>query len=172
LDDTVDLTQLIFGSLLVAALLALAAYFTWAQLLTFRRLRTSSDLPSVERDYQRRQAWRRLLGCGLMGIFAGLLVGSFWLERPARELIEQREAAADEGESPDFTPDQRDFAKLFGWYWIALLAVLLAILVVAALDLLATRNYGIRQFRQLQADRRAMIEHQAARLRHQRNGFQ
>jgi hypothetical protein len=168
----VDWTQLTFGSILVAVLLALAGYFTWAQVRTFRRLRVVSDMPSEERGYQRRQAWRRLIGCGLMVVFAGLLVGSFWLEKPAQELIEQREAAADGGEPPDFTPAQRDFARLFGWYWITLLIVLLAILAVAAVDLLATRSYGLRQFRQLQADRRAMIEHQAARLRHQRNGFQ
>ena len=166
-----DWTQLLFGSLLVAVLLALAGYFTLAQFRTLRRLGAVKDMSAAERDYQRCQAWRRLLGCGLMVIFAGLLVGSFWLEKPAQEFIEQREAAADD-ESAVFTPEQRDFARLFGWYWIALLVVLMAILTVAAVDLLATRSYGIRQFRQLQADRRAMIEHQAARLRHQRNGFQ
>jgi hypothetical protein len=53
---------------------------------------------------------------------------------------------------------------------VALLVVLLAVVVLAALDLLAIRRWGLRQFRKLQADRRAMIERQASRLRQGRNG--
>ena len=87
-------------------------------------------------------------------------------------MLEQRQAKADEGAPDQFTPDQKSTAWRLGGYVITLLLVLMAILIVAAVDLLATRSYVIRQFRQIQADRRAMIEHQAARLRHQRNGFQ
>jgi hypothetical protein len=152
-------------------MVCLSGYYAWRQIQTLRRLRQVHNLPPIERQYQHRQAWRRLFGCGLMLVFAVLLLGSFALEEPTRILIEQRQAAQQDGEPPELTPEQKSIARLFGGYWIVLLLLLLALLVTAAIDLLATRRFGMRQFRQLQADRRAMIERQAARLRGQRNGF-
>ena len=101
--------QIIFGAALIAALLFLALYYGWRQVVALRRLRLRPELPDEERRYQRRQAVGRLVNSVLL-------------------------------------------------------------LVLAALDLLAIRRWGLRQFRKLQADRRAMIERQAARLREGRNG--
>src|SRR5262249_29647064 len=62
------------------------------------------------------------------------------------------------------------FIFFYTGYWIAALLVLLGVVGLAFWDLVAIRRYGRRQFQKLQADRRAMIERQAARLRGQRNG--
>jgi hypothetical protein len=46
----------------------------------------------------------------------------------------------------------------------------LAIIILAALDFFAIRRFGQRQYRKIQAERRAMIEGELTRLRSQRNG--
>ena len=54
---------------------------------------------------------------------------------------------------------------------IIFVMVLLGIIILAAFDILAIRRYGLRQYRQIQADRREMIQEEVARIRGQRNGF-
>ena len=60
--------------------------------------------------------------------------------------------------------------NLFFLNWLGAFLVLMAILYLAAADLWAIRQYSLRHHRKIQADRRAMIEDQAARMRRQRNG--
>jgi hypothetical protein len=93
-----------------------------------------------------------------------------FLEAPAQQLAEQNEAAKAAGQNHELTGEQRDFARFFGGYWMVLLLFLLALITTAAIDVLATRRFGLQQIRRLQADRRAMIARQAARLRRERNG--
>ena len=164
--------QIIFGAALIAALLLLALYYGWRQVLTLRRLRRNPDLPDEERRYQHRQAVRRLVNSVLMLVLAALLTGVMaYLENPTQQLVKQHDDAIAKGEKPpERTPEQRQLVLVWASWWVALLVVLLAVVVLAALDLWAIRTYGLRQFRKLQADRRAMIERQAARLRHGRNG--
>ncbi len=97
---------------------------------------------------------------------AGLLAGHFVLEDPARNLIENRQL----GEKREFNPEEQQFVKLYSTYWLITLLVLLAIIILAGIDFFAIRRYGQRHYRQIQADRRTMIENQLARLRSQRNG--
>ena len=162
--------QLVTGLLLTAVLLASAAVFAVAQVRLLRGPVRSPELPDEERRYLRRRAWRRLFGCLLMAVLAGLFVGMFFLEGPAQQLADAQMAAADAGE--EFQPDeaQKQFGLFYRWYWIVLLLALLALLATAVVDLLATRRFSLRQYRRLQADRRAMVERQVARLRQERNG--
>ena len=51
-----------------------------------------------------------------------------------------------------------------------MLLILLTLIVLSGWDLLAIRHYSRRHMRQIQADRRAMIEGEIARVRSQRNG--
>jgi hypothetical protein len=48
--------------------------------------------------------------------------------------------------------------------------VLFVVLVLAGIDVWATRRYAITQFRKIQTDRRAMIERQVIKMRQERNG--
>ncbi len=167
-----DWLQNVFGAALVALLLVVAVYYAWHQVWALRRLRELPDLPDAETKYIRRQAWRRLVCCGLMLVMAGLLIGVLIaLEPRAGQIAEEQKALNDAGEQRDFTPEEKDFLHLWGGLWIAILLLLMAVIFLAAWDLWAIRLYSVREHRKIQADRRAMIERQAARMRRQRNGF-
>ena len=47
---------------------------------------------------------------------------------------------------------------------------MLVVLVLAALDVWATRRFAIGQYRKINEDRRALIQAEVNRLRSQRNG--
>jgi flagellar biosynthesis/type III secretory pathway M-ring protein FliF/YscJ len=162
--------QIIFGVVLIAALLFLALYYGWRQVVALRRLRLHPELPDEERRYQHRQAVGRLVNSVLLLVLAALLAGvMLYYEGPTQQLVDQNAAAEARGEPrPELTPEQRHLVRVWGWWWLALLVVLLAVVLLAALDLWAIRRWGLRQYRKLQADRRAMIERQAARLRQDR----
>ena len=162
------LTQILFTALLIVVLVGLAAYYAWRQVQTLRGLRHADNLPPEDRRYLRNQAWRRLACSALMLVFAGLLAGSFFIEFPAQALVNFGEAAHARNERPDLDPEQRRFVHFYTLYWVTALLVLLGMMGTALYDLLAIRRFGQRHFRKLQADRRAMIERQAARLRQER----
>jgi hypothetical protein len=163
-------SQILFGTLLVVALVALGGFYIWRQVRLLRRLRLRLDIPSEEDDFLRGQARRRLLGSALMLVLAGLLAFVLTtLEPPAQRLAEQREPFTADN-APPFTPEQESFLRWWGGLWVVILVVLLAVVVVAGIDAWATRSFARRAFRKLQDDRRAMIERQVARLRQERNG--
>jgi hypothetical protein len=162
----VEVTQLIFGAVLVLVLVGFATYAAWRQWQVLLRLRTENDWSLDERQFMRRMAWRRIICSALMIIFAGMLIGSYFIE-PAERPQRPADAAA---ENPEPKPALNREERVFSYYWILALLVLLGVITLAAVDLLATRRFGLRQYRQIQADRRAMIATQVARLRRERNG--
>jgi hypothetical protein len=137
---------------------------------TLRRLREEEALSAEDHRYFHRQAWRRLASAGLMTLLAGLLAGSLFFENYAQQLADDRQAEQAKQEPAPLAPDERNFIRFYYAYWIVTLLTLLALVTTALFDFWAIRRYGQRHFRQLQADRRAMIERQAAQLRQQRNG--
>jgi H+/gluconate symporter-like permease len=159
----VSWSQIVFGVVLVLALLAVAGFFGWRQLLTLRRLRADPYLPDEERSYERSKAYRRLVSSVLMLVLAVLLgcLLAFY-ETPAQQIADE--------DPPAFTPEQKLFLRIWGGSWVAFLLILMVVVLLAAADLWATRRYALRQYRKLQEDRRAMIERQAGRIRQERNG--
>ena len=157
--------ELTFGSLLVVVLLALAGYFAWQEVQELRRLRLPGGPPPDEARYIYRRAWRRLFCSGLLVVFAGLLIGTYFLEMPLQQLINQKQAG-----DTEFSREQQDFLTLYRVYWIVALLVLLAIIATAGIDLWVLRRFSLREHRKIQADRRAMIEREVALIRRQRNG--
>jgi hypothetical protein len=154
----VNLAEFYTGLAAVITLLTLAGYFGWRQVGLLRRPPAGVGA----RDYFRSQAWRRLACCGLMAALAGLLAGYYFLDRPFRELLGQARGAAP-------TSEQQRFINLFTLYWTGVLVVLAFILGVAGYDLWSLRRFSVREQRKIQADRRAMIDRQAARHRLERN---
>lgn len=156
-------TEYLCAALIVVVLVSLASYFGWRQWLVLRALDDQPDLSPEDRSYHRRQSARRLL-CGVLMVVLAALLGGWYLlglDRQVVELVRQ-------GRPPD--ADQRRMLRWSLGYLIAAVLVLLGMLFLAALDLWAIRRYGLRHYRQIQTDRRLMIERQAARLRQQRNG--
>jgi len=137
-------SEITSGILLIVMLLGLAGLFAWRSL---RALRTLGSASTEDRRYHRNQAWRRVACAVLMVLCAGLFLGWFFLEE---ELSRS--------------------AELSVFYWISVLLLVLAILFLAAFDFLAIARFGLRHHRQIVADRRAMLESHAVRLRSQRNG--
>jgi hypothetical protein len=165
-------TEIVFGTLLVVLLLALACYYGWRQVQSLRTLRATQESLPDEYRYLRRRAWRRLIGCVFMVVVAVMLGGLLLFEERGQELADISAPWTESGEDAPLSPEQRQFRTLYTCWIIGLLLSLLGMLTMAALDMLATRRFSLTQQRRIQADRRAMIERQVARLRQQGNGRQ
>lgn len=165
--------QILTGLFLVLVLLALAIGFAWRQLAILRELRQDPYLPEEEGRYERGLAYRRLVSCALLLLLALLLLGALaFLEDPAQRLADETKARRDQGLERELSPDEKLFLRVYSWYWIVFLLILLAVVVLAAFDLWAVRRYGRQQHRRIQDDRRAMIEDELGRMRQQRNGHE
>src|SRR5262249_47824367 len=90
-----------------------------------------------------------------MVLLAVLLVGAMlFLEVPAQRLADRVD---EEGPEAAEGPEQKDFIRLYGYYWIGFLLLLLFLVVLAGIDLWAVRRFGLRQLRRLPDHRRAII---------------
>jgi putative copper export protein len=166
------LTQLICVALAIPVLLGLSFFFAWRQFVLLRGLRGGPELPAAESRQERRQAYRRFVSCGLLALLALLLAGAqLFLEERADNLIDEQSAQPQEEGAPSaFTPAQRDFARLYGMYWIVCLVVLMAIVALAGIDLWETRRRGLRERRKLLDDQRVMLRRQIKRYWQERRG--
>lgn len=164
--------QTVAATLIVISLVGLALYFGWQQRQSLRWLGEQTDLSSEDRNYYRRQAWRRLVNSGLMLVLA-ILVAVYYLggmEARVSALADLAQARHDRAEAPNFDAQQAELARTFAAFCFAVLVLLLAIVLLVAVDVWAIRRYGRRHLRQIQAHRRAMLESQIARMRSERNG--
>jgi hypothetical protein len=165
---------LVIGIALVVAVLALAVFYAWRQV---KELRQPGAPGTTEGDYRRARVRRRLISSGLMLVLAGQLAGALiFLEDRAQQQTRRADARAEvreRGGEAQPTAEERDFARFYSAYWLATLLVLLVIVVLAFVDLWATRRFAVKAHRQLQAERRDMIDREIARLRQEkqeRNG--
>lgn len=142
-------TELISASSIVLVLWGVAAYYGWRQLQVFKRLR-QQDANAEDRQYYRAQGVRRLVSSALMAVMGAVLAASYWTGAVG----------------PDTA--RNNAVTILAWIFFSVL--LLAVIIMAFLDVRATRRYGIGQYRQLQADRREMIEREVARMRSERDG--
>jgi hypothetical protein len=166
----VNLAELVFTLTLVAILLGLAGYFGWRQLQSLRGLAAPDELGSGDRRYLRTQAYRRLFSSLLMVVFAGMLIGWLFLDERRAEFADELKVARQTDPDAKQSPAYEDFARLFTVYFMVTFLVLAVMICTAAIDFWAIARYGLSQHRQLQADRRAMLQEHAARRRQDRNG--
>jgi hypothetical protein len=153
----------------VVILLGVAGYYGWRQWQTLGSLKQQPGLSAADRQYHKSQARRRLISSALMVILAGLLIGSYLLgqERRANDLIKAERL----GPAAATSDEQKRFVNQYSLFWIVFSLVLLGLVWLAFIDLWAIRRYAMRQYRQIQEDRRDMIEREVARLHgHERNG--
>ncbi len=166
------------GVALVAALVAVSAYYAWRQLQWLRQPRGEGEAETPEGLYRRAQARRRLVGSGLMLLLAAQLAGALlFLQEPARRQAARADARAAEREAgrapPQPSAEERSFAGLYGAYVVVFLLTLLAMVLLALADYVATHRFAVQAHRQLREERRDMIDREVARLRQerqQRNG--
>ena len=148
------------GSVLAAIVAFVAVFFALRQRRTLALLRLDEEMSDTERGYLTRQVRRRLVCSALLLVFAGLLVG--WL------LMRERVAGFVPEPGEPITDEAKDQLRFIVYYWIAALFILMAILFLASWDFLATARYGFVRHKQLEQERRAMMEAEAAKLRHRR----
>jgi hypothetical protein len=159
-------SQIVFGALLVAILLLLSGYYGKRQFVVLRRLRHET-LPGEENRHERLKAYRRLVSCGLLLVLGLLLAGVLlWLEPATQRILDDHKG---EPAPVIYAPDELWMIRVWGGSWVAILVLLLVVVALAAVDLWSTRGHALRQFRKLQADRRAMIQRQTGRLREERD---
>lgn len=156
---------------LVAVLVGVAWYYCRKAWRTLQATSPAFEMMPEERRFLRRQAWRRLVNGGFMIALAAMLAGSYalGLQSRAEAIGLEREAQAVDGIKPPLTPEQQRFGRFFSGYVIVLLLVLAVVILLAGIDLFATRRYAITQLRRIQADRRAMMERQLERWRRERD---
>jgi hypothetical protein len=104
-----------------------------------------------------------------MLVLAGLLVGSLLIEPSYQEMAEKLKKQQPQGPEAVAQEDW-DFARFFAAYWTAALLVLFVLLMLAGADFWAIARFGARHRRQLQADHRAGLKEELARLRRRYNG--
>ena len=158
--------------LLVVVTLGIAAVFGRQQMRTLRWLRTNEDLSEEDRSYFRKQAIRRLFGCGLL-VAIGLMIAGYYVSglddwvtmMGKRADAKAGERVAEEGVPPKEDPELQRTKHFFAIYLIVVLLLLLALVIVAGMDYWAIRQYGVRHLKQIQSDRKAMLEQELAELR-------
>jgi H+/gluconate symporter-like permease len=158
-------TEIALGALFVAMLVGMAAFFIWRQWLSSRSRWCMDDLSSEDRRYSRSQLWRRTT-CSLLMLALAVML-AVWLVLYGEPLSRLMAKGKPGSELDD------EQTRLLGQSLtlvILMLMDLLGILVLAGWDLFAIRHYGRRHMRQIQADRRAMLEDQISRVRSERNG--
>lgn len=164
-------SEYFFAWLLVVVLVGLAAFYGWRQIQLLRQLGIGSSHSAEDRRYYRGQAWRRLVGCGLMLVLAGLLVASYGFGQAEQaDQMARGGKVLPAGQKPTLTPEKQQFLRQYSQFWIIFFLVLLAWISLAFFDVWAIRRYGRRHFRQIQEEHRAQLENQVAHLRSQRNG--
>jgi hypothetical protein len=159
----------------VAVLIGLAG-IGWHRWWSIRHWKQVENLPPQDRRYYRLHAGRVFICCVLAIMVAGMVGGWYvsGLDRSAAKLADQATGQPDDPDHP-LDPDQQRSLWFYTVYWILAILLVLAMFYVALMDLWAVRRFGLRHMRQLQADRRAMLERQIELLRTERiesNGHQ
>ncbi len=147
--ELISRTELVSASIIALTLWGVAAYYAWRQVQVFKRLRRG-DMTADDRAYYRAQGVRRLVGSVLMVAMGMVLAASYWTRAAG--------------------PQTARNSAMTILVWTFFCTLFFAVIVLAYLDVRATRRYGIGQYRQLQADRREMIEREVARMRSERDG--
>ncbi len=167
-------SQQLFLIVLGVGLLLVAGIFGWRQVRMIGWLREQSHLSLEDRIYFRRQVVRRLLGCLLLAILAAQIGGLFYFDLFGR--LDQIGAKGDQAKAdaeakgikvkPEDLDDQdREFLNFGLTYLMFMALTILVMMLVAIMDVMAIRRYGMRHRRRIREDRQAMLERQLPQLK-------
>jgi uncharacterized iron-regulated membrane protein len=156
--------EIIAATVIVVFLFGIVGYFSWQEIGNLRRARVT-EFDEQEQRRVRYRAWRRLFCCLLLLGLAGLLIGNYFIDRSRTQILEPGEANG----SP-MSDEQLAFWHFYSYYWIAILLVLLAVILIVGYDLWSLRRWGLREQRRLHHDHREMLKHEVSTYLRQRNG--
>lgn len=156
--------------LLALFVLVLGLGAGYRQVFTLKRLRSEPFMAAEDRSYFRSQATRRLIISALLLVVSGMIVGYYVSGMDQRmDAIPERNRAA--GEPPPDDPQakaDKEFTKLVGFYWIAIILILGFVVFVAVLDVWATRKYWMARYKEMKADHEAKLQRDLAVYRQQK----
>lgn len=163
-------------ALVLAGLIALFAVLTVRrQFRNLGRLKREQHIASDERQFIRRQAWRRIVNGVFLLVLAGMMAGTYLsgMEKQADELGKKQEAKRKEAAqaglpAPEMTEDEKQFVRLWLGLWIAILVFVFLTFSMAIVDIWATRRYAWAQLQRMRDDHRTLLERDLAVLRQQK----
>jgi hypothetical protein len=155
---------------MAVGLVALGLVTGWWQVRGLRRLAARGHVPSDERAYLRNKYRRRLLTGFVLVAVGGLIGGAYLsgLERQADALGEPR--TADGQPKPEMTPEQRQFVRLWGLYWIGVIVLVFSLVGLALLDAVSTRRFWLSQLRNLREEHQTKLRRDLAVHKQTRGG--
>jgi hypothetical protein len=140
------LNELITSAIIALVLVGLGGFYLVHEHRRHARRSREPGLVPVDREHFSRQYRRRTCGSVLL-IVAGLAVFA------GANLV-----------------DARQQPRLFGWFWIGVMLLVLGLVALATAEVGAIVRYGRRHQRQLADDTRAMIDRQLAAYRARSTG--
>jgi hypothetical protein len=158
------------GLSLAAALLLLGVGAAVRQFGTLRRMREEPYMPEVDQRYYRGQAWRRLIASGLL-VVIGTLIAYYYLSgMDARmDQIPERNKGGEQPAADDpQTQADKEFTRFVAIYWITVIVLVGAVVLMAILDFWATRLYWMSRYRELRADHETKLQRDLAVYRQQK----
>lgn len=130
------------------------------------------DLPPEDRTYYWWSIRRRLAGCLLLVVLAGMIWGLYGFG--IADQLNELNALGDQNREKDskLTPEQEAFVYNSMTYVGVLVLVLFVVFLLVMWDLQAIRQFGRRHRQRIRADRRAMLERQLPLLYAERRAQQ
>ncbi len=159
-----------FAFFISVILVVLAVFSIRRQYARLIKMSKEPHIPSDDRRYLTRQAYRRIIvGILLVGL-AGMLAGTYFFdqEKRAEQLGDHKRELDENGNKLPLPKDDRDFLRFYSFYWMTVLILLFVIISLAMLDIWATRRYAWQQFRRIQAEHRTVLERDLALYRQQK----
>jgi len=153
----------VVGYLFAAFLILLGLGAGSRQLVTLARVRAQPYIADEDRRYYRGQARRRMLASGLL-IVIGAMIAYWYLSGMDARMDE---IGAKQQEGPPAEED-KEFTRLGGMYWIAVILLLGVAVTVAVIDFIATRKYWMARYREIKADHEAKLQRDLAVFRQQK----
>lgn len=147
--------------LLSAILLLLGTVSAYYQFQGRRQLHERKLVPSDEYVYLRGRYRRRLLASGLM-IVAGLMIGGAYLSGMEANADALKAERGVDGERKPIAPQDRDFVKLWGLYWIGVIVLAFALISVAMTDAWASRRYWLGVYKLMREEHQVKLRRDLA----------
>ena len=149
------------GSILAGGLILFGFVAALAQLRGFRRLNATAILPNDDRSYFRKRYLRRLLTCCILVAIGGMIGGAYLsgMEQRVEGLKPDPNAPV---EMPKLDPENKQFVQFWGGFWIAVVALVFAVVGLAFADALATRRYAMLQYRTIREDHEVKLRRDLA----------
>jgi hypothetical protein len=127
-------------------------------------LRQVADLQGLEvlepeeHQYRRQRAYRRLIGCFLLAGVASCMSGLLYHLADLDRVLDRAAQAQQEDTKPKLTEEEAITVRSSLWYMLSLFGLLILVVMLAMLDMIATRRFGMRQRAGIREDRRALLD--------------